>query len=168
MKENNDSALFQSVEPNMIKERVAAFIVGIACLWMSEWFYEVAWDSQMLFPAVKIGVFIFSGWIAFGVFSRGIIGWAVFFSASCIIFNPIFRVEMPEDSWQVIDGVFGLIFLFSFFRLGRFSKLLARLQINEARAKAIDEAVERGDLDPEIIEHFHEKIYGADKGQNPK
>lgn len=70
---------------------------------------------QMLRWTVVIAA-VYSAWI---LFSDKRIGWAWFFTAVAVLFNPIAPIYMQKSDWYIFDVAIGMAFLVSLYLVGR-------------------------------------------------
>ena len=151
----------------LIGHRIVAIVCCISAFYLSEFFTEIDFWNSGYNDAIRLGLFIASIWMAYTLFSRGIIGCAVVSAFSAFVYNPIFKLNLRGDSEELVDLIFGISFIWILIRLWKISRIMTpevvqRANINQARAEAIEDAVKRGDLDPEFLEEISRKIKEKD------
>lgn len=62
-------------------------------------------------------VFLVSGFLVYLAHNLKKTIWVVMFTLIAILFNPIVRISLDRETWQVIDLVTASIFIFSFFQV---------------------------------------------------
>jgi len=55
-------------------------------------------------------IFITSGIVAWGFYQSKLMGWALAFGATAILFNPLVPIYLSKSSWVAIDFVTAIIF----------------------------------------------------------
>lgn len=63
-------------------------------------------------------VFLVSGFLVYLSHNLKATVWVVLFTLIAILFNPIVRIPLDRDVWQIVDLVAASVFIFSFFKLG--------------------------------------------------
>lgn len=148
-------------------EKLTAVVLGAMSLWFG--IGDVAGGYGFLgdiFGALKLGLCIMSGVISVRMFSKGILGPAILSALVVVVYNPFVSLDLDFDSWRAVNIATALGFTWVLWQLHRVSKVMTpekvrRMQLAEARAEAIDDAIAKGDLDEKKLTDFMSKVTGG-------
>lgn len=148
-------------------EKIATVAVCATSLWFG--LGDVARGYGLfgdIFGALKLGLCILSGVICFRTFSKGILEPALFSALVVVIYNPFVSLDLDFDSWRAVNIATAVGFIWALWQLQRISKKMTPekvrgMQLAEARAEAIDDAIAKGDLDEKQLQQFMGKLTGS-------
>ena len=148
-------------------EKLATVALGAMSLWFG--IGDVARGYGFfgdIFGALKLCLCILSGVISVRMFIKGILGPAILSALVVVVYNPFASLDLDFDSWRAVNIATAVGFLWVLWQLHRVSKVMTpekvrRMQLAEARAEAIDEAIARGDLDEKKLTDLMSKLTGG-------
>lgn len=108
------NGIYMAINPTHYKaSRALRLIAGILLLGaLGTWPYAY-------YQILRWTVVIAGGYSAWILFSDKRIGWAWFFTAAAILFNPIAPIYMQKSDWYIFDVVIGMAFLISLYLVDR-------------------------------------------------